>query len=442
MCSATGSIRVKAIEVSGRVPVFVALRRRLTTLPDVVDWGLCIGCGACAYACKRGAVRMVHVETEGYRPVFDDPRCLTCTECVEICPGAHVNANLEIGDTKQTEADHEFGPVLEIWEGWASDPAVRYKASSGGLLSALSLYCLEVAGFAGVVHAGMDPATPWQNSNHVSRDRQGILARAGSRYAPSAPCAALSGIADADGQYMFVGKPCDAAAVSELRRRDQRIGDKIALVATFFCAGTPSTRGTLDLLSHLGVDLKEIDQVHYRGEGWPGRFRALRNGQPLGSTLSYEESWGRLTGYRPLRCNLCPDGLGRVADIACGDAWEEYDGKGDPGRSLILVRTERGREVLEQARRAGYVSIKRVGSDHVMRAQKNLLARRRTLFGRLLAFRLLGVPTPEYKGFSLFRSWLRLGPIAQAQIVLGTLRRILRRGWYRRRGSADVALAK
>ena len=138
------------------VPVPLLFRRRLTTLPAVVDWGLCIGCGACAYACKRGAVRMVHVETEGYRPVFDDPRCLTCTECVEICPGAHVNANLEIGDTKQTEADHEFGPVLEIWEGWASDPAVRYKASSGGLLSALSLYCLEVAGFAGVVHAGSE----------------------------------------------------------------------------------------------------------------------------------------------------------------------------------------------------------------------------------------------------------------------------------------------
>ena len=77
-----------------------------------------------------------------------------------------------------------------------------------------------------------------------------------------------------------------------------------------------------------------------------------------------------------------------------------------------------------------------------MRAQKNLLARRRTLLGRLLAFRLLGVPTPEYKGFSLFRSWWSLGPIAQAQIVLGTLRRILRRGWYRRRGSADIALAK
>ena len=125
-----------------------------------------------------------------------------------------------------------------------------------------------------------------------------------------------------------------------------------------------------------------------------------------------------------------------------GTRGKRTDGKGDPGRSLILVCTERGREVLELAHRAGYVSIKRVGSDHVMRAQKNLLARRRTLFGRLLAFRLMGVPTPKYKGFSLLRSWRGLGPIAQAQIVLGTLRRVLRRGWYRRRRSADIVTAR
>src|SRR5262245_59080092 len=105
------------------------------TLGDVVDWGLCVGCGACAYACKRGGVRMVHVEHEGFRPVFDDPACRECTECISICPGARVDGNLEIGALpKREQADHEFGPTLEIWEGWASDPEVRYKASSGGLL--------------------------------------------------------------------------------------------------------------------------------------------------------------------------------------------------------------------------------------------------------------------------------------------------------------------
>ncbi|MPY91438.1 MAG: glycosyltransferase [Luteitalea sp.] len=413
--------------------------RSLKTLSDVVDWGLCIGCGACAHACKKGGVRMVHVESEGFRPVFDDPHCQECHDCLDICPGARVNGNLTIGGlAKQTEADHELGPTLEIWEGWATDPDIRFRGSSGGLLSALSLYCLEVEGFAGVIHAGMDPATPWMNRNHVSRGRPDILARTGSRYAPSAPCAALSDIGRDAGPHVFIGKPCDTAAVSALRERDPDVQAKVGLVLTFFCAGTPSTSGTLSLMEQLGVNRSDVREVHYRGEGWPGNFRVIGPAESNTKALSYEESWGRLTSHRPLRCNLCADGLGRVADIACGDAWEQYEQNGDPGRSIVLVRTEKGRTILAGAVRAGYVTLERAGAENVLRAQSNLLDRRRGLFGRLLAFRLLGAPIPTYEGFSLFRSWRQIGLRAQLRTVLGTLRRIVQRGWFRRRDSSEA----
>jgi coenzyme F420 hydrogenase subunit beta len=305
------------------------------------------------------------------------------------------------------------------------------------LLSAHSLYCIEREGFAGAIHAGMDPATPWMNRNFVSRDRAGILARTGSRYAPSAPCAALSDIGE--GTHVFIGKPCDAAAVSELRRRDADVQRKVGLVLTFFCAGTPSTRGTLALMQGLETDRDPVKQVHYRGEGWPGDFRVISASGVEKRRMSYMESWGRLTSYRPLRCNLCPDGLGRVADISCGDAWDQYQENGDPGRSLVLVRTERGREILRGAQRAGYVTLRTVRSDNVLRAQKNLLERRRALFGRLIAFRLLRVPIPTYEGFSLFRSWRHLGPTQQFRTVVGTFRRIVQRRWYRRRWAGGLS---
>jgi len=387
---------------------------------------------------------MVHIENEGFRPIFDDPACHDCTDCVEICPAARVNGNLELGHIpKQHEGDHEFGPTLEIWEGWATDPEIRFKGSSGGLLSALSLYCLEQESFAGVIHAGMDPAKPWMNRNHVSHDRSDVMLRAGSRYAPSAPCAALSDLVDPNKPHVFIGKPCDAAAVSELRRRDERAERSVGVVLTFFCAGTPSTRGTLDLIDGLQDGPDRIQQVHYRGEGWPGRFRVISETGEVMKSLSYEESWGKLTAYRPLRCNLCPDGLGRVADIACGDAWDRFKDDGDPGRSLVLVRTERGRRILHGAQRSGYITLRRVGAENVLRAQSNLLERRRALFGRLVAFRLLGIPMPRYEGFSLLRSWLRIGPSAQVKSVLGTLRRIVKRRWYRRRtGRTDGTAAE
>jgi coenzyme F420 hydrogenase subunit beta len=406
----------------------------IKTFSDVVDWGLCVGCGACAYG-SNGRVRMVHVESQGFRPVFDDATGGVRSDRIQICPGYQVDANLDIGNRpRRTEADHEFGPALEIWEGWSSDPDVRFKASSGGLLTALSLYCIEAGGYKGVIHVGMDPVQPWMNRNYVSRDRASVLARAGSRYAPSSPCAGLNDIPDGDGPYVFIGKPCDAAAVSELRRREPVLREKIGLVLTFFCAGTPSARGTLDLLNRLDVPVNAVKTLHYRGEGWPGRFRVATD-QKEGPSLSYEESWSRLTSYRPLRCHLCPDGLGRVADIACGDAWDQYADNGDPGRSLVLVRTERGRELLGAMRRAGYATLRPAGAANVLRAQANLLERRRALFGRLVAFRLLGAPIPAFKGFSLARSWLRIGPKEQLRTILGTLRRMVQRGWHRRRPS-------
>ena len=194
------------------------------------------------------------------------------------------------------------------------------------------------------------------NMNHLSRTRQDVVARAGSRYSPTAPCAALADVQHGTGPHVFIGKPCDTAAVAALGDRDPNIAETVGVLLTFFCAGTPSIRGTLQVMEQLGINRSGVTEVHYRGDGWPGNFRVTKRGEAEPMTLSYQESWARLTAHRPLRCNLCPDGLGRVADISCGDAWEEHGREDDPGRSIILVRTEKGRRILAGAAQAGYIT--------------------------------------------------------------------------------------
>lgn len=410
--------------------------RRLRNLQDVVDWRLCVGCGACVYACPSSGGRMVDVEAEGRRPVFRTPDHVEMAAALRVCPGYQVDARV----SPAGPASHSsYGSALEIWEGWAADPDVRLRASSGGILTALSLFLIEAEGFGGVLHAGMDAESPWMNRNYVSRTRADVLARAGSRYAPSSPCEALGAIDDERGPHAFIGKPCDVSAVAELRRQDPQLDRRLGLVLSFFCAGTPSTRGTLDLMNRLGARPEDTTEVHYRGDGWPGRFRmTLRNGQRA-SSLSYEESWSRLTSYRPMRCNLCPDGLGRLADISCGDAWDRFGDEGDKGRSLILVRTERGRRYLQAAARAGYVTLVPAGPTRVLAAQRALLQRRRELFGRMAALRMLAIPVPSYRGFALFRAWIGSGPDRWVATLGGTLRRVVQRTWFRRRPAYKAA---
>jgi coenzyme F420 hydrogenase subunit beta len=412
--------------------ISAVLSRRIRTLQDVVDWGLCTGCGVCVSACRQGGVTMVDIEDVGLRPRFEGA-CATCTGCLAVCPGNHVDAGIAVERTAASSVEREIGHALEIWEGHARDPEIRFRASSGGLLTALALYCLEREDMAFVVHAGMDPKRPWANRTVQSHSRAELLAGAGSRYAPAAPGEGLRAIEASDRPCVFIGKPCDAAGAMGLRRERPELDRRLGLVLTFFCAGTPSTRGTLDLMGTLGIDRGAVRSVHYRGEGWPGRFRVGHGTPPQETSCSYEESWGKLQRYRTLRCHLCPDGLGNVADLACGDAWEHVPDGRDPGRSLVLVRTERGRRILHGAMAAGYADLARVGPETVLAAQPSLLGRRRELFGRLLAMRLLLMPTPRFSGFSLFRSWAGLRVGRKVRTVVGTFGRLVQRGRWRRR---------
>jgi coenzyme F420 hydrogenase subunit beta len=279
----------------------------------------------------------------------------------------------------------------------------------------------------------MDESRPWANKTVQSRNRGELLARTGSRYAPSSPCDGLRHVEQSPKPCVFIGKPCDAAAVNMLSDARPQLDRNIGLSLTFFCAGTPSTRGTLDLVESLGVAPDQVTGVRYRGDGWPGRFSLSGSNGTNGKSLSYKDSWGRLAGYRPFRCHLCPDGLGQSADISCGDAWERFSATPDPGRSIVIVRTPRGRDILRRAIEAKYVELERIGPDPVIAAQPSLLQRRKELFGRLLAMKLLFVPTPVFNGFSLFPSWAQMPLSRRLRTIAGTLRRVLLRGLWRKR---------
>lgn len=375
----------------------------------------------------------MNIEQVGIRPRFDASSCAHCTKCLTVCPGHQIDAGSATGANGGPKSGfaHEFGEALEIWEGHATDPEIRHRASSGGILTALALYCLEHEGMGYVLHSAMDDKAPWSNRTVESRSRAELMSRAGSRYAPASPCDSLRPVKESAAPVVFIGKPCDTAAVFKMRAQDQQLDQKLGLVLAFFCAGTPSSRGSIDLIKSLGIEPQEVDQLRYRGRGWPGRF-TVNSTKGEEKSLSYQESWGKLTHYRPTRCHLCPDGLGRIADIASGDAWDKFEEDGDPGRSLILVRTRRGQEILRRAIAAGYITAKPARGEQVMAAQKNLLARRREIFGRLLGMKLLGVPVPKLEGFSLLRGWASLPLKHKARTVAGTMTRWVQRGKWRR----------
>jgi len=402
----------------------------IRSIRDVAERHLCSGCGACAYAAPQ-AVRMVDDLDQGRRPVVAESA--DTSAALAVCPGVALDAP-PVPPGADAALLRGWGPVLEVWEGFAADADVRFRASSGGAATALALHGLERGGMAGVLHIAAREDVRYLNETRLSTGRAELLAAVGSRYAPASPCDGLAAVESAPGPCVFIGKPCDVAATHKARATRPALDRQLGVTIAIFCAGTPSTRGTLEMIAKLGFeDPDAIDSVRYRGHGWPGRATVRQGDQER--SLSYQESWGDLLQrFVPWRCRICPDHTGEFADISVGDPWY-YDEipVGEPGRSLVIVRTERGRRFLEGARAAGVLELERSDPSLLPRSQPNLLRVRGASFGRIWTSRLLGAAAPRFRGFGLARVWWSHLTLKQrAQSIFGTCKRVFARGLLRR----------
>ena len=128
----------------------------MTTTPkditQVVSRHLCTGCGACA-ALFPDSIRMTDTQDVARRPSLTatgEVARLVAKEALAVCPGVGADHRALHGPKGPAdEIDRDWGPVMEIWEGYAADAEVRFRGSSGGAATALSLFAVEKAGFPG-----------------------------------------------------------------------------------------------------------------------------------------------------------------------------------------------------------------------------------------------------------------------------------------------------
>ncbi|HYG22136.1 MAG TPA: Coenzyme F420 hydrogenase/dehydrogenase, beta subunit C-terminal domain [Verrucomicrobiae bacterium] len=414
---------------------------KITKLRDVVDWRLCIGCGACAYICPEEKVELWDFLNEGIRPVVKETDCASCRLCLDVCPAVHTNFTLPPEDSERVVSDpalaapeyrHDWGEVLEVWEGHATDPEIRFKGSSGGVLTALAAFCLEQKGMHGVLHIGQDPDDPVRNWTRLSRSREELISATGSRYSPASVCDHLEWVEDAPAPCVVIGKPSEIAALRRAEALKPQLARNVGLTLSFFCAESPSTAGTVALLEGMGLSPSGIKDLRYRGYGWPGHFAPIRHGEtePF-QKIPYRDSWRRLQSFRPWSVHMWPDGTGELADISCGDPWYEQPDGENPGFSLLVVRTNRGRQLLQRAIEAGYLKVSRAEAWKLVKSQGYLARKKASTWGRLLSLRCFGAPTPQFKNAHLFRCWLRLSFGEKVRSVAGTIRRIVQRKLYR-----------
>jgi coenzyme F420 hydrogenase subunit beta len=340
------------------------------------------------------------------------------------CPG--VSITQEVHAAKE-QMHPIWGAIISSQTGYACDTQLRQQGSSGGVISGLVNYLLNTSKVDFIAQNAVDPNDPLGNEVQQSRTKADILRAAGSRYAPAAPLRRIREMLDSGQRFAFVGKPCDVAALRAYARQDERVNKQVPYMLSFMCAGVPSRAGTVAVLKHLGVQSDEVSTFRYRGDGWPGKARAVTHNGDV-REMDYATSWGEiLNRHLQFRCKICPDGTGEFADIVCADAWYGKDGYPDfeerAGRSLVLGRTTQGQTLIESAVADGAIAIEKLDIAEIARMQPYQVHRKQVVLGRLMATRLALGQAPAYHGLGLIKASFGSRPIEWLRNAAGTYRR-------------------
>ena len=373
------------------------------TLEEIVGNGLCIGCGLCRSIAGRDQIDLVMTPQGRERPLVRRPLERADLERINaVCPGTRIGGT-DTAACNTAMHDTVWGAAERLSIGYARDPLVRFRGSTGGVLTALGQFLLSSSRVNFVLHVGASRSAPMRSERRLSFDAAAVLDGAGSRYGPVAVLTDFCEILERAEPFALIAKPCDVTAVRNLGRIDARVDCYMRYALTLVCGGASDLRKSEEVLQHFRIHESELALFRYRGHGNPGLTRIeTKDGRAF--ELTYQQLWEDESKWmiQP-RCRICPDAIGLEADIAASDVWPGGSPAGeDAGFNGIIVRTARGLELYEAAVAAGALTI-----DHSAtyadfdRFQPHQVRKRRAVWARLKALQVSGKPVPQVTNLGL-----------------------------------------
>jgi coenzyme F420 hydrogenase subunit beta len=396
-------------------------------ITEIVQAGLCIGCGLCESLAGPASVELVSTVEGRERPIARRQLDASTLAAINaVCPGTRVEGADPGRLAHNTTTDPIWGPLACAVRGQASDPAVRHRGSSGGVLSALAQFLLDSGRVKLIVHVAASRQAPMRSHRHLSFDRVAVMDACGSRYGPAAPLRDFTTILDHGRPFALIGKPCDVGAVRNLARLDGRVDRYMPYALSMICGGASELGKSREVLERLGIAEGELALFRYRGHGNPGKTRIqTRDGRV--HELTYAQMWeDERTWQLQSRCKICPDAIGESADLVAGDTWPGASPQGDDaGFNSILARTAAGGELLEAAVAANAITVcEPLHPRQLDRFNPHQVAKKKAVGARLAALRLMGRPVPRVRRLRIAQLTIGSGPGSVIRELRSTRERV------------------
>lgn len=313
----------------------------------VLNKNLCTGCGACINLCPyfksyKGTTTILF------------PCTLTQGRCFAYCPKVEV----DLDDLSQKffgrpYNGHPLGSYQTIMISRAGKKIERAGFQAGGTVSAIIYFALRKGYLDGAVLTDREGLLPVPRFVTNPED---VFTCVSSKYSAAPTLSGLNqGIRDGFKHIGIVATPCQALATALMRSNpseDVNFVDPTGLVVGLFCTWAMDFRGFEEYISER-VDIERITKIDIP----PPPAEAMEVYMEKGETM--EIPLDELRQLVPEGCSYCIDMTAEFSDISVGIL------EGCPDMNTLIIRTERGQKIVDEARKEGYLIVSDIAKGNL-----------------------------------------------------------------------------
>jgi coenzyme F420 hydrogenase subunit beta len=303
---------------------------------DVVNKGLCTGCGACIKTCPY------RVAYEG-RIVVLDECILEEGDCYKHCPRTYTDLNAVSEKIFGVPfGDEEVGHAMHIFMARSRDTEIKERAQDGGTVTTLLVLALEEGTIDAVVCTRMDEDKVARG--YLARNREELFQCAGSSYEASFVLEAYRSIPKEDTEKLaIVGLGCEIEALSKIKTYPPKNSvnpDNIKCTVGLFCGWAllpdtfhPYLKELCDPSQAVKFDIPHTP--HYTFDVYT---------ESDVKSVSLDD----IRAYINPACQYCWNMTAEFSDISVGAAGSKF-----PGWNTVIIRTDMGAHLMEVAKKKG-----------------------------------------------------------------------------------------
>ena len=342
---------------------------------ELVDNGLCIGCGICTLASAKIQVSMN--ESGYYRASIKEHLSeIENQNALNVCPFSNSSLNEDELSAFFHGGISNHAPIVSYYISCnilsVKDERIRLRSTSSGFTTWLLIALLENKLVDGIIHVAsqVEDGQDILFKYSISKDSREVYLKSKTRYYPVELSEVFSSIVDDGLKYAIVGLPCFIKSVQNLRFRDNKWRHKIVFTLGLFCGHLKSALFTSNIIDVARVKRSSVLNFDFRAKSpkWSAanyisQIQSKTETSLVDLNAVPGGTWAT-GGFKYFACNFCDDILGETSDVSIGDAWMEPYKHDWKGTNNVIIRNRQIQDLVDSAVQSGQIDLVEVSPEY------------------------------------------------------------------------------